>query len=330
MIAASAAWSTSVTKSFDRLGATCSRSTSSAARLMMAPAARAALTAMLSMGCSACDMGMGSVEGGHAPGRPGACAAAEWTVAILAASDMTRRSDPLHPHQHQPRRQRRRGGARDEGHGLRRPGAGGAALGRRAAARGNDRAWPAARSTCSTGARVVATLAEALDGVTYLCATAMTPRDFGPPTIAPREHFADARGRRAPRRLPVRLRALRHAQRRRLPLPCLPEDPDRSGLRLAQPGPGGPADRLRVAPGAGRLRGRGARRRCGALADAVAVRGAGRALGAGAGGDRLPRPGRAEEADAAAEPARQPGRAHRGGNPHPARRRPGNARSDRR
>ena len=36
-------------------------------------------------------------------------------------------------------------------------------------------------------ARVVATLAEALDGVAYACATAMTPRDFGPPTQAPRE-----------------------------------------------------------------------------------------------------------------------------------------------
>ena len=39
-------------------------------------------------------------------------------------------------------------------------------------------------------ARVVDTLAEALDGVTYACATAMTPRDFGPPTHAPRELFA--------------------------------------------------------------------------------------------------------------------------------------------
>jgi tRNA/rRNA methyltransferase len=38
--------------------------------------------------------------------------------------------------------------------------------------------------------RVVETLAEALDGVTYACATAMTPRDFGPPTFAPRELFA--------------------------------------------------------------------------------------------------------------------------------------------
>jgi tRNA/rRNA methyltransferase len=38
-------------------------------------------------------------------------------------------------------------------------------------------------------ARVVATLTEALDGVHYACATAMTPRDFGPPTHAPRELF---------------------------------------------------------------------------------------------------------------------------------------------
>ena len=38
-------------------------------------------------------------------------------------------------------------------------------------------------------ARIVETLDEALDGMTHLCATAMTPRDFGPPTLAPREHF---------------------------------------------------------------------------------------------------------------------------------------------
>ena len=39
-------------------------------------------------------------------------------------------------------------------------------------------------------ARIVATLDEALDGVDHLCATAMTPRDFGPPTRTPREHFS--------------------------------------------------------------------------------------------------------------------------------------------
>lgn len=39
-------------------------------------------------------------------------------------------------------------------------------------------------------ARAVATLEEALDGVTHVCATVMTPRDFGPPTTTPREHLA--------------------------------------------------------------------------------------------------------------------------------------------
>jgi tRNA/rRNA methyltransferase len=40
-------------------------------------------------------------------------------------------------------------------------------------------------------ARIVETLDEALDGMTHLCATAMTPRDFGPPTVTPREHFEE-------------------------------------------------------------------------------------------------------------------------------------------
>jgi tRNA/rRNA methyltransferase len=38
-------------------------------------------------------------------------------------------------------------------------------------------------------ARVVDTLSDALDGITFACATAMTPRDFGPPTHAPRALF---------------------------------------------------------------------------------------------------------------------------------------------
>jgi len=41
-------------------------------------------------------------------------------------------------------------------------------------------------------ARSVDTLAEALQGATLACATAMTPRDFGPPTRAPREALPDA------------------------------------------------------------------------------------------------------------------------------------------
>jgi tRNA/rRNA methyltransferase len=38
-------------------------------------------------------------------------------------------------------------------------------------------------------ARIVDTLDQALDGVSHACATAMTPRDFGPPTFAPRDLF---------------------------------------------------------------------------------------------------------------------------------------------
>ena len=41
-------------------------------------------------------------------------------------------------------------------------------------------------------ARIVPTLAEALQGATLACATAMTPRDFGPPTQAPREFLPGA------------------------------------------------------------------------------------------------------------------------------------------
>jgi tRNA/rRNA methyltransferase len=43
-------------------------------------------------------------------------------------------------------------------------------------------------------ARVVDTLAQALDGIHWACATAMTPRDFGPPVHAPREHLATLAG----------------------------------------------------------------------------------------------------------------------------------------
>lgn len=43
-------------------------------------------------------------------------------------------------------------------------------------------------------ARVVAHLHEALDGMTHVCATAMTPRDFGPPTRTPREHLPAVAG----------------------------------------------------------------------------------------------------------------------------------------
>ncbi len=38
-------------------------------------------------------------------------------------------------------------------------------------------------------ARIVDTLDQALEGMVHLCASAMTPRDFGPPSRTPREHF---------------------------------------------------------------------------------------------------------------------------------------------
>lgn len=44
-------------------------------------------------------------------------------------------------------------------------------------------------------ARVVASLDEALDGIHHACATAMTPRDFGPPALAPRAFLQTLRER---------------------------------------------------------------------------------------------------------------------------------------
>lgn len=40
-----------------------------------------------------------------------------------------------------------------------------------------------------SNARIVDTVEEAVQGLSHLCATAMTPRDFGPPTRTPRQHF---------------------------------------------------------------------------------------------------------------------------------------------
>jgi tRNA/rRNA methyltransferase len=47
-------------------------------------------------------------------------------------------------------------------------------------------------------ARAVDSLNEALEGITHVCATVMTARDFGPPTTTPREHLGPlaARGER--------------------------------------------------------------------------------------------------------------------------------------
>ncbi len=61
---------------------------------------------------------------------------------------------------------------------------------REAAQRDEAVAMASGATDVLAAARVVDTLAEALADVDYLCATAMTPRDFGPPTFAPRELFA--------------------------------------------------------------------------------------------------------------------------------------------
>ena len=87
------------------------------------------------------------------------------------------------------------------------------------------------------GARIVATLAEALQDISWACATAMTPRDFGPPTQAPREHFAGlAQG-------PHRVAFVFGAERTGMANDdvyrchaclCIPTHPDYGSLNLAQ------------------------------------------------------------------------------------------------
>ena len=135
-------------------------------------------------------------------------------------------------------------------------------------------------------ARIVDTLDEALDGMTHLCATAMTPRDFGPPT---------ARAARALRRRcahasrPQRVAFLFGSERFGMANEdvyrchaCL-SIPDQPAASARSTWRGGAGDRLRVAPGAGRLRRAGRAPPSRALADAAAGGGHAGALGAGAG-----------------------------------------------
>ena len=88
-------------------------------------------------------------------------------------------------------------------------------------------------------ARVVPTLAEALDGVDYVCATAMTPRDFGPPTHEPRSLFAALAAREAPPRLALVFGSERYGMSNEDVYRChavlsIPTQPDYGSLNLAQ------------------------------------------------------------------------------------------------
>jgi tRNA/rRNA methyltransferase len=108
-------------------------------------------------------------------------------------------------------------------------------------------------------ARIVETLDEALDGMTHLCATAMTPRDFGPPTARRAEHLATLEWQAqcgAGQHVAFLFGSERYGMRNEDVYRChaalrIPTAPD---LRLAQPGSGHAGDRLRMAAGAGWLR----------------------------------------------------------------------------
>ncbi len=88
-------------------------------------------------------------------------------------------------------------------------------------------------------ARVVPTLADALDGVDYACATAMTPRDFGPPTYEPRQLFAELAAREAQPRLALVFGSERYGMANEDVYRChavlsIPTHPDYGSLNLSQ------------------------------------------------------------------------------------------------
>lgn len=86
-------------------------------------------------------------------------------------------------------------------------------------------------------ARIVGSLAEALEGVSFACATAMTPRDFGPPTAAPRSLFADLAA--SGHRVGLVFGSERHGMANEDVYCChavlsIPTQPDYGSLNLAQ------------------------------------------------------------------------------------------------
>lgn len=88
-------------------------------------------------------------------------------------------------------------------------------------------------------ARVVDTLAEALDGVTYALATAMTPRDFGPPTLSPREGLAALAQAPEPHKVAFVFGSERYGMANEDVYRChavlsIPTNPDYGSLNLSQ------------------------------------------------------------------------------------------------
>jgi tRNA/rRNA methyltransferase len=86
-------------------------------------------------------------------------------------------------------------------------------------------------------ARIVDTLDEALDGLTHLCATAMVPRDFGPPTRAPRPHFESLVAAGTPQHVGLLFGSERFGMRNEDVYRChvalsIPTDPDFGSLNL--------------------------------------------------------------------------------------------------
>lgn len=86
-------------------------------------------------------------------------------------------------------------------------------------------------------ARIVESIDEALDGIDHLCATAMTPRDFGPPTAAPRPHLAQMAAQGA--RMGFVFGSERYGLPNEIVYRChtclsIPTDPTYGSLNLAQ------------------------------------------------------------------------------------------------
>ena len=89
-------------------------------------------------------------------------------------------------------------------------------------------------------ARIVDRVEDALDGYTFVCATAMTPRDFGPPTREPRSLFAElAKGEPHPHRVAFLFGSERYGMSnedvyRAHAVLSIPTHPEYGSLNLAQ------------------------------------------------------------------------------------------------